>query len=181
MFIQLANLFHKHHDEWGYRLFGEVVERENPFAFDNASLWDKAQVFLQRYIEREIESVVEGKRMVVFTNRDDLLFTRINENTEQVLEMLVSYLQDECQEEVTVIDRAFLECKLYNEVEELIITGAIQKVFIKSYHVGSIQYFLFARKMKMLLEAGKEVVFTELEELYAAYHYKTVWQYHYKG
>lgn len=181
MLIQVATLFGKYQQEWRRMWFKEVEEKENPFVFNNMKLWEKATIFLQAYIDNEVEKIVKGKRLLLFTNRGDLLFARVDVDTEEVLRGLITYLQEVWGESVSDVDCAFFACKLYNEVEEQIVREAIDQVFVKESSMKNIRRYLFKKKMEMLLEVGKEVVFTELEERYAAYDYKTVWQYHYEG
>lgn len=180
MWLQLLKTFNRYQGQWMTLLQGEESITNNPFAFNNTVLWEKADTFLKRYIEIESNKIVEGKRTLVFTHCKEVLFTRYNVDLQAVLVELITYLEDTCQEKVTAIDKAFLEWKIYNEVEEAISYRAIKEGFMKQSMLPILDYYFFVKKMRLLLEVGSTIVFTDLEELYAAYDYKYIWKYNYE-
>lgn len=172
MFLEVIKLVCMHIEQWGLELFGEEEDVHNPFAFNNYLLWDKAKQYLYDYIEQEIDKMFEDDQVLIFVNRKDEPFKRVNGGNEQALEQIISQLEADFNQPMTDIDRAYLSCRFYNDVEQMIVEQAIVRKFVRNVKSYRIALYFFAKKTGIMVQQGKEVLFSELEELYTIRNYK---------
>lgn len=163
MFIQVFNKIYTYIQEIQNKNEVYTEKSQNPFTFSNFKLWEQAESYISTYIKEEVDKLVEGRQEVIYTNRETMIFSRVNTEIDQVLEGLVYFLNKHDEMEVSICDRAYLECKLYNDIEEEIIAQAIQKTFIKKDKWMGLDYYLFTKRLKYVVNQGERVILTELQ------------------
>ena len=125
----------------------------NPFTAEHEQVLSAIREYLKVYIEEEVEKVIHDQQMLIFTNGIDRPFVRECEKRE-------------IERTLTEYEKAFLTYAFYNEVEDTILRRVWQLNFFN------------VKKLCILLQAGQEILYTDLQEIYAAYDTRKIWKYH---
>lgn len=169
MLIQSVQFLRTSITKWQPSLSEDLKTSNNPFAADYQGLLASAKDYLKSYIEQEVQKVINDKQMLVFTNNIDRPFVRECEQQEVQLEQLIKTLTCTIGKPLTEYEKAFITYTFYNDIEEMILKRVWQLNFFNS------------KKLTIILKAGQEILYTDLQELYAAYDTKKIWQYHSEG
>ncbi len=180
MFVEIGKTTIGRIEDWGKRIFGETEEKNNPYAFSNAKLWEKAIDYLEVYIEDEVNTMLQQEKVLVYTNNEKLPFKRMTYQQECSLQTLYETLEKDLGEHLTAKDEAYIACKFYNDIEQEIVEKVLLKIAGKNDKIMSLSYKLFILKMKHILKEGQEVSLEYLKELYHTYTGTILWKYHYE-
>ena len=138
----------------------------NPFTAEHEQVLSAIRGYLKVYIEEVVEKVIHDQQMLIFTNGIDRPFVRECEKQEKQLEQLITVAEREIEHTLTEYEKAFLTYAFYNEVEDTILRRVWQLNFFN------------VKKLCILLQAGQEILYTDLQEIYAAYDSRKIWKYH---
>lgn len=178
MFIQVVKVMHKGIKLWEDKNADVEESLNNPFNLDYQVILDVANDYLKTYIEEEVQKIINDKQVLIFTNRMDRPFIRECKQKENQLEELVAYIECAGGKNLTVYERAFIIYHFYNEIEDAILKEVIRITFFCSIADDKLSRYWFFKKVGILLKGGQEILYTDLQEMYAAYDSKKIWQYH---
>lgn len=178
MFMQAVGVMQKGIKKWGVDPSEQVASSSNPFVFEHQEVLEAAKDYLKVYIEEEVQKIINDKQILVFTNRMKSPFVRACEDEEMHLEELTSYIERMIGAKLTEYEQAFVTYTFYNEVEEKILKRVIHLMLFHVEGKDTFQMYWFFKKVRLLLKEGEEILYTDLQEMYAAYTSKKVWQYH---
>nr|WP_307990315.1 hypothetical protein [uncultured Niameybacter sp.] len=181
MLVDAVLMLKKVFIKWGEEFFKEEELRDNPFVFEHQAVLDAASDYLKTYIEKEIEKVIHDRQVLIFTNSKDMPFAREDEQKNIHLEEMLTYIEQEISQPLTEYEKAYLTYIFYNDTEQSIINGALYATFLKGVTYKEWDMYLFLHKIGLLLKEGQEILFTDLQELCAAYTWRKIWQYHMEG
>ena len=181
MFIQAVKVMYKGIRRWEEKNIKTEDSSDNPFIFDHQEVLDVANDYLKTYIEEEVQKIINDKQILIFTNRMDRPFIRECKQREDQLEELIAYIECMIGQEMNAYERAYMSYVFYNEVEDNILREVICITFFHSIALNKFRMYWFFKKIGMLLKEGQEILYTDLQEIYAAYDSKKIWKYHTKG
>lgn len=181
MLVDAMLMLKKAFIKWGEEFFKEEELRDNPFVFEHQAVLDAASDYLKTYIEEEIEKIIHDRQVLIFTNSKDMPFAREDEQKNIHLEEMLTYIERKISQSLTEYEKAYLTYIFYNDTEQSIINGALYATFLKGVTYKEWDMYLFLQKIGLLLKEGQEILFTDLQELCAAYTWRKIWQYHMEG
>ena len=159
-------------------MFRGYKRQGNPFVFDNIELLNTTRKYLEKYISKEIQDVLDGRTALYFNGKSELLFKRYQSESDETFKRCIIYLEKKYGA-LLITEKAFLEAYFYNDVQEVISYGIIAKGLFKKDQISMFTYGRLVNRLSLVLERGCMIYFQELEEVCAAYDCGTIWNYHY--
>ncbi|MEG0501718.1 MAG: hypothetical protein RR915_07915 [Cellulosilyticaceae bacterium] len=152
-----------------------MEEKENAFAFNNKYLLEAARRYLGRYERTEASKIMKGNKQLIFTNQRDRPFTRSDENSSEVLEKMIKFLEQKGHQSLSPVDKAFLEWEFYNESEQRIIELVIKGLF--EIELNKVEKYLFSKGLNKYFERGEALFISDLEEIFGGFNKKRLMVY----
>lgn len=175
MFIEVVLILKKPWVKWGEAFFKEE-QHNNPFVFENEELLEVAKDYLTTYIEQETKKIVQDKQYLIFTNDKDMPFSREDDARTIHLQKLLTYVEQKKYGCLTDYERAYLTYLFYNDIENNIMNRVLGTICLKGVLYKKWDMYILLRKIELLLKAGQEILFTELQEICTTYTWLKIWQ-----
>ena len=143
-----------------------VYEDANPFMKGYDDLIRTISFDLKGYIEEEVNQVKQDRQLLIFTHNVNRPFVRKSDKQEKQLKHLLGVAENQIRRTLTDYEKAFLTYIFYNQIEDIILERVWEK------------HFFNIKKLCILFQEGQEILYTDLQEINAAYDSKTIWNYH---
>lgn len=144
----------------------QVYGTSNPFIKEYDDILWAINVYLKAYIEEEVKQVRQDRQVLIFTHDVGRPFVRKCEKQEKQLQKLLFVAQDQLKRTLTEYEKAFLTYMFYNQIEDIILERVWER------------HFFNIKKLCILFQEGQEILYTDLQEINAAYDSKMIWDYH---
>lgn len=178
MLKNILKFWQKQFVEWKEEFFSEPIPQGNPFACECEVVLERASDYLISYMEEEISKVLYEKQALIFTNNSDMPFKREDEEKASHLKDLLHFIENNIERTLDEYEAAYLTYIFYNDVEEAIMRSILYRTLFKTVPYTDWNMYIIVQKLGAILQSGQEILISDLQELYAAYSCKKIWQYH---
>lgn len=178
MLKEVLGFWQKQFIEWKTEFFSEPTPQNNPFAFEHEEVLQVASSYLMSYMEEEIDKVLYERQALIFTNNSKMPFKREDEEKVIYLKALLHFIETHLEMTLDEYEVAYLTYIFYNDVEEAIMHSILYHTLFNTIPYTEWNMYIVFEKLGTLLQAGQEIFISDLQELYAAYSCKKIWQYH---
>lgn len=178
MLKEVLGFWQKQFIEWKTGFFSEPTPQNNPFAFEHEEVLQIASSYLMSYMEEEIDKVLYERQALIFTNNSKMPFKREDEEKVIHLKALLHFIETHLEMTLDEYEVAYLTYIFYNDVEEAIMHSILYRTLFNTIPYTEWNVYIVFEKLGTLLQAGQEIFISDLQELYAAYSCKKIWQYH---
>ena len=144
----------------------QVYGTSNPFIKEYDNILCAINVYLKAYIEEEVKQVRQDRQVLIFTHDVGRPFVRKCDKQEKQLQKMLFVAESQLKHTLTEYEKAFLTYMFYNQIEDIILERVWEK------------HFFNIKKLCILFQEGQEILYTDLQEINAAYDSKTIWNYH---
>lgn len=167
MLMLVGSLLKRYLTKWHDTLKEEQVNvTSNPFIEEYDYVLSAISIYLKEYIEEEVKQVRQDRQVLIFTHDVGRPFVRKCEKQEKQLQQLLFVAENQLKHTLTEYEKAFLTYMFYNQIEDIILEQVWET------------HFFNIKKLCILFQEGQEILYTDLQEINAAYDSRKIWDYH---